>query len=710
MRLSLSSISYRPIVAYLSRPRPPYHPAHITTFNQSKRTRSVLCAMSDDELPGLDATPANGQRIKHENVIYTTVKEGLAHILVPEQKDAKDGQEVQQVFYNPIQQFNRDLTVLAMKAYGREKMQQKQAASEARSGKFAEKKRKRKEQAQAQSERPAKSPKLGEDAAAEEVVADSAVAPIDTEMPDVKGAEPAVPEQEKKSEAQASNGVDTEKEKKSSSLEFTILDALSASGLRALRYAHEIPFLTKVTSNDLLKVATESIQRNAIYNGLADKINVSHDDALAHMYSVVVKELRKRSGRTGKAIAATDKYDVIDLDPYGSAAPFLDAAVQAIRDDGGLLCVTCTDSGVWASNGYPEKCYALYGGVPVKGWYSHEVGLRIVLHSIETAAAKYGLAIEPLLSLSVDYYMRVFVRVTRSPAMVKFQGGKNMVVYSCGGGCGAWTTQLLMKNKPAPNKKGSGIFYKHGFTKAPTAPPLCEHCGSVTHLAGPMYAGRIHDPEFVQKVIDEANEASSEIYGTLPRVKGMLYTAFEEFLPTPQEVEAQKDSGKAGKLVKKKVTEAELAAIDPYPFYFYPAQVAGLMNCQSPPEAHLKGALKGLGYRVTRSHCKAGSIKTDAPWSVIFHIFREWVRQKAPVKEANIKEGSLAWRLLRLGEKQDITEGAKSEGRKEDEAVSKITEVVFDEELGREENKLKLVRYQMNPKENWGPMSRATGK
>lgn len=26
--------------------------------------------------------------------------------------------------------------------------------------------------------------------------------------------------------------------------------------------------------------------------------------------------------------------DVVDLDPYGSAAPFIDAAVQCIRDDG----------------------------------------------------------------------------------------------------------------------------------------------------------------------------------------------------------------------------------------------------------------------------------------------------------------------------------------------------------------------------------------
>ena len=38
---------------------------------------------------------------------------------------------------------------------------------------------------------------------------------------------------------------------------------------------------------------------------------------------------------------AHSRYDVIDLDPYGTACPFLDSAVQAVTD-GGLLCVTCT--------------------------------------------------------------------------------------------------------------------------------------------------------------------------------------------------------------------------------------------------------------------------------------------------------------------------------------------------------------------------------
>jgi tRNA (guanine26-N2/guanine27-N2)-dimethyltransferase len=70
-----------------------------------------------------------------------------------------------------------------------------------------------------------------------------------------------------------------------------------------------------------------------------------------------------------------NRVDVVDLDPYGTASPFIDAAVQCIADGGmpptfylpryipprvhwdntGLLCVTCTDLAVLATNNYPEK-------------------------------------------------------------------------------------------------------------------------------------------------------------------------------------------------------------------------------------------------------------------------------------------------------------------------------------------------------------------
>ena len=38
---------------------------------------------------------------------------------------------------------------------------------------------------------------------------------------------------------------------------------------------------------------------------------------------------------------------------------------------------------------------------------------------IAMTAAKYGRAIEPLLCLSIDFYVRLFVRVVGSPAQVK---------------------------------------------------------------------------------------------------------------------------------------------------------------------------------------------------------------------------------------------------------------------------------------------------
>ena len=67
--------------------------------------------------------------------------------------------------------------------------------------------------------------------------------------------------------------------------------------------------------------------------------------------------------------------DVIDLDPYGSASPFLDSAVQAVKH-GGLMMVTCTDMGILAGN-HPEACWAKYGSFPIKSHFCHEQAIRI---------------------------------------------------------------------------------------------------------------------------------------------------------------------------------------------------------------------------------------------------------------------------------------------------------------------------------------------
>lgn len=653
------------------------------------------------------AEKVSTETVTHDGQDYRSVKEGKATILVPQgAKIGEDRGEVQQVFYNPIQQYNRDLSVLAIKTFGEMSLEKRKGQHELRMSKQG-KKRKREDDEQ----KPAAN-------AEQTTTADTEQKPTETaeesntqdHVQDTSKTEPSEKPQQSKYKPS-----------------FKIFDALSASGLRALRYAHELPFVTSVKANDLSDSAADTIRMNVKHNGLQDKVTVTQGDALAHMYRAIADDLsnRDKHGNPGR----TNKFDVIDLDPYGTAAPFFDAAVQAIRDDGGLLCITCTDSAVWAGHSYSEKTFSLYGGIPVKGMHSHEVGLRLVLGAISTSAGRYGLTIEPLLSLSIDFYTKFFIRVTKSQQSVKYLAAKTMLVYSCDAGCGSWETQYLMRSKPMPNKKGNGMFYKHVMAQGPTADRHCQHCGFRMHLSGPMYGGHIHSPEFIERLLAQIPEADKSVYGTLPRLEGMLRTALEEHLPGPEEDAVG-------------IKDAQAAIIDRYPFFVIPSKLANVVSCSTPSEDMFRGALIHLGYRTTRSHCRPGSIKTDAPWTTLWWVMTEWIRQKSPIKEANIKKASAAWKILseagivgradadaETDQKTTAMEGVESstpaevnadkQPQNDKDTVDPPTEaelrktLVFNEslaKLARRRGEQKYVRYQMNPRENWGPLAKASSR
>lgn len=66
-----------------------------------------------------------------------------------------------------------------------------------------------------------------------------------------------------------------------------------------------------------------------------------------------------------------DRFLIIDIDPYGSAGPFLDGAVQAVCN-GGLLLITCTDMAILCGNN-SESCFAKYGSVSLRIDSCHEM-------------------------------------------------------------------------------------------------------------------------------------------------------------------------------------------------------------------------------------------------------------------------------------------------------------------------------------------------
>lgn len=146
---------------------------------------------------------------------FKKVTEGKATILFP---------DTNEVFYNPIQEFNRDISIAAIRTWDK-------VFQEERSARHAEKKARREANAAKRAQ---------------------------------EGLEP-LPEKE------YPEGVDP-----SAPRGITILEALSASGLRSIRYAKEIPNVRHILTNDLEADAVASIKRNAEYNGISSELLEPH--------------------------------------------------------------------------------------------------------------------------------------------------------------------------------------------------------------------------------------------------------------------------------------------------------------------------------------------------------------------------------------------------------------------------------------------------
>lgn len=526
---------------------------------------------------------------------FNTIKEGKAIVLTPKED---------KVFYNPIQQFNRDLSVMGIKAWTELYLESKAGEREK-----AHKKRK------------------------------------------------------------LENGTEDSNQEEKPFIK--ILEALSATGLRAIRYGHEIPKVSKIVANDLLPEAVKSIDRNIEYNGLQDKVCSNLGDAIKFMSTT------------------TEKFHVIDLDPYGTATPFIDSAIQGIKDEG-LLLVTCTDAGVLAGSGYPEKCFALYGGhnfgnSNVSTEANHEAGIRLILNMIATNAAKYKKTIEPLLSLSIDFYFRLFIRVKTSPIEVKQLASKTMLTYYCTG-CGDKVNQPL--GRVIDNGKQNKKFQ---VPKLVNINSKCDYCESNYNIAGPMWFGELQNNEFIDQVLKINMAADKEVYCTTERIKGMLTLAKNEM---------------------------EL------PFYFNLNQLSSLFKSPPIPINDFCRSIGNMGYNVSLTHAKKNCIKTDAPWDVILKINKQWLAEsnKALLKTYEQKlidtpenenlKSKINFYRENIDGNPNLTSGMvgyKILKNLKDDANDKVINFTDDNEVSQKINKLrhlKMVRYQENPTKNWGPKAR----
>ena len=163
------------------------------------------------------------------------------------------------------------------------------------------------------------------------------------------------------------------------------LDGMAASGVRGIRLVLECGF--DVDFCDTSKLAIETIRSNLKLNNLDSK--VFHCD---------VQDQVKRK-----------KYDWIDIDPFGTPAPYLESVIERVSN-GGILGIAATDTAVLCG-AKPSICFKRYGSYSMKGVVAKEVGVRILLGRMQTLARNFNRSIEPLLSYSEGHHLRVFLRI-----------------------------------------------------------------------------------------------------------------------------------------------------------------------------------------------------------------------------------------------------------------------------------------------------------
>lgn len=170
----------------------------------------------------------------------------------------------------------------------------------------------------------------------------------------------------------------------------SFLDGLAATGVRGLRVANEAEGWT-VTLNDRARRTAKLAEANIDRLDLGEQVVARRRDV--------------------NALLAEGSWAFVEIDPYGSPAPYLSLAVRAV-EDGGLLALTATDTtalhGVKAK---PARRRYLAEPPPrdAPGWKA--AASRLLVGAIVREAARFDRAATPVLVHHHQHAIRAYVRI-----------------------------------------------------------------------------------------------------------------------------------------------------------------------------------------------------------------------------------------------------------------------------------------------------------
>ena len=249
----------------------------------------------------------------------------------------------------------------------------------------------------------------------------------------------------------------------------TYLDATAASGIRGVRAAADGWTVTCCdTDPDAVDLCEANLQCNDLDGAVVE--------------------------RDANALLHEEYFDVVDVDPFGTPIPFVDAAMQGTRN---LLCVTATDTAPLCGAHF-ESGVRSYSAVPRNTEYHAEMGVRILLSALVRTGARYDVAARPLLTHATKHYVRTYLELDRGARTANDAIDRLGHIYHCEHCLGRQTEHGLVADPPAE----------------------CPNCGYSIQTAGPVWLGRAHDEDFVALVRDKVDDGM----GTAKRARDLLAT------------------------------------------------------------------------------------------------------------------------------------------------------------------------------------------
>ncbi len=333
-------------------------------------------------------------------------------------------------------------------------------------------------------------------------------------------------------------------------------EPLTGSGVRTLRYLNECLGDFRAILCDANPLAVETAQKNVEALRFSNRAEVIHGDAKLLLMS------KSRARR----------FDFVDIDPFGTPAPYLYPAIQSINPRGGLLAVTATDMPVLCGV-HPKIALRRYGGFSARTPYTHEVAVRLLNGFIYNVAGACDCSMEPFAVLSTDHYVRTWVKIEANRTEANLQADEIGTILYCTG-C------MHSEVKALSTKVGDSSF-EHKM----------EGCTGSIRIAGPLWIGKLFRKEFLNDTIEARTENDGGTYHR--RVPDILEKMLGESTLTNR------------------------------PFIDIHS-LCDLYNLTPPKNQIIIDELIEQGFEVARTHFKSTAIRTTAPVSEITRIIIEY--------------------------------------------------------------------------------------